>query len=90
MSAFDEIELLFGKLLLEVNAILSESELTEIRSFIDVGEYGLALQTAVDIFLEEGKTLTSKVISLMVQLATAMSMESEILELLSSAKKQEE
>ena len=75
MSGFDEIETLFAKLLVTAGHVLSESEVAEIRSFIDVGEYGLALETAVDIFVEEDKTASSEVVSLIEQLATAMSVE---------------
>lgn len=77
MSGFDEIEALFAKLLAAAEHVFSESELAEIRSFIDVGEYGLALETAIDIFAEEQKTAPNEVVSLIKQLATAMSMETE-------------
>ena len=75
MPGFDEIETLFANLLATAGHVLSESEVAEIRSFIDVGEYGVALETAVDIFVEEGKTASSEVVSLIEQLATAMSVE---------------
>lgn len=75
MSGFDEIETLFTKLLAAAGHVLSESELAEIRSFIDVGEYGIALETAVDIFVEEGKIAPHEVVSLIEQLSNAMSME---------------
>jgi hypothetical protein len=48
MPNFDEVESLFSQLLAAFGPGLSESEHAEIRSFIDVGEYGLALQTATD------------------------------------------
>lgn len=72
MSDFDEIEMLFAKLLVTVGHILSESELAEIRSFIDVGEYGVALETAVDIFVEERKPASREAVSLIEHLATKM------------------
>lgn len=79
MSDFDEIEALFAKLLAAAGHVLSKSELAEIRSFIDVGEYGLALETAVDIFVEEGKAAPPNVVSFIEQLAAAMSMEAKLL-----------
>jgi hypothetical protein len=77
MADFDKIEALFAELLLAAGPVLSQSK--HIREFIDVGEYGLALETAVDIFAEEGKTAPAEVVSLIEQLAAAMSMDSAIL-----------
>jgi hypothetical protein len=79
MADFDEIEALFAKLLAVADRVLSQSEQTEVRKFIDVGEYGLALETAVDIFVEEGKKPSADVVSLIEQLAKAMSMEPGVL-----------
>ena len=75
MSDFNEIESLFDKLLFSASHVLSKSEVAEINSFIDVGEYGIALETAVDIFVEEGKIAPDEVVSLVKQLAIAMSIE---------------
>jgi dihydroxyacetone kinase DhaKLM complex PTS-EIIA-like component DhaM len=55
MGELDKIEMLFKQLLTASGSVLSEAELDEIRHFVDVGEYGLALETAVDIFAEERK-----------------------------------
>lgn len=75
MSNFFEIEAMFARLLIAAGHVLSESELSEIRSFVDVREYGIALETAVDIFAEEGKVAPAEVVLLVEHLATAMSME---------------
>ena len=72
MSGFDEIELLFERLLSDLAAVFSERELSEVSRFIDHGEYGLALDTVVDIFVEEKKTATPKVVAVVSDLATAM------------------
>jgi hypothetical protein len=45
MGEFDKIEMLFKQLLTASGSVLSEAELDEIRHFVDVGEYGLALET---------------------------------------------
>jgi hypothetical protein len=87
MSDFDEIEALFAKLLITAGNVLSEFELDEIRAFIDVGEYGLALETTVDIFVEEGKTVSDEVVSLIEQLAAVMLMEPVHLILLKTRKR---
>lgn len=75
MKQFDEIELLFGDLLNASVPVLSDSELDEIRRYIDVGEYGLALESAVDIYSEERKIPSSDVVILIERLGEMMSMD---------------
>ncbi|MCK9609472.1 MAG: MafI family immunity protein [Methylomonas sp.] len=75
-SNFDEVELLLSKLLEAVTPVLSESECAEVQSFIDVGEYGLALETAVDIFVEEKKIASAGVVTLVSRLVDLMSLDS--------------
>jgi dihydroxyacetone kinase DhaKLM complex PTS-EIIA-like component DhaM len=77
MSNFDEIELLLFNLLTAGKAVLSESECAEIQRFIDVGEYGLALETAVDIYAEEKKIASAEVVVLIDHLAKAMAVDPE-------------
>jgi hypothetical protein len=72
MPDFAIIEALFNKLFLALRDVFSASEIAEIADFVDVGEYGLALDTAVDIFVEEGKVATDDVIVLAEALAVAM------------------
>lgn len=76
MSSFEEIELLFSKLLAAAVPVLSDSERAEVQKFIDVGEYGLALETAADIFGEENKVASADVVMLIGRLAEEMLMES--------------
>ena len=57
--------------------VFSDSERTEVQAFIDVGEYGLALETVACIYVEENKQPSHKVISLIEKLTNKMSMESE-------------
>ncbi len=75
-SNFDEVELLLSKLLEAAAPVLSESECAEVQSFIDVGEYGLALETAVDIFAEEKKIASAGVVTLISRLVDLMSLDS--------------
>ncbi|TXT29793.1 MAG: hypothetical protein FD131_2259 [Rhodocyclaceae bacterium] len=77
MSNFDVIESLFSELAIAAGSELSESERAEIQSFIDVGEYGVALETAVDIYAEEKKIPSAEVVTLIEKLALEMSMEPE-------------
>ena len=74
MSHFDDLELLLAKLL--TNCALSADEQGEVQHYIDVGEYGLALETAVAIYAEEKKNASPVVRDLIEQLAVAMEMDS--------------
>lgn len=76
MSNFDEIESLLSQLLIATAPVLSDAERDEVKRFVDVGEYGLALETAVAIYAEEEKMATAEVVNLIERLAAAMSMES--------------
>lgn len=75
MSNFEEIELLFTNLLTAAAPVLSDSERTEVQKFIDVGEYGLALETVADIYAEEKKIASANVVALFERLIGAMSIE---------------
>lgn len=72
ISDFAIVESLFGRLLSALNGVFSVSEIAEVSEFVDVGEYGPALDTAVDIFVEEGKVAEDELIVLVQSLATAM------------------
>lgn len=75
MSKFEQIELWFSELLTAAAPVLSNAEQEEIQRFIDVGEYGLALETAVDIYAEENKLASTEVMALIERLAEAMKLE---------------
>ena len=76
MSAgFEEIERLFSQLLAALQPIFSEAEQQEVRHFIDVGEYGLALETLVGIFAEEKKECAPAVRLQIADLAGRMSID---------------
>ncbi|MFJ4142714.1 MafI family immunity protein [Pseudomonas sp. NPDC089734] len=66
------VESLFRRLLPELDGVFSASEIAEVSSFVEVGEYGLALDTTIGIFIEEKKRAESNVIALVQSLATAM------------------
>lgn len=75
MSNFDEIESLLSQLLMAATPVLSDAERTEVQRFVDVGEYGLALETAAAIYSEQKKIATAEVVDLIERLAAAMSMD---------------
>jgi dihydroxyacetone kinase DhaKLM complex PTS-EIIA-like component DhaM len=78
MSDFTLIETMFTNLLNASKGELTEAEMDEVQSFIDVGEYGLALETAADIYAEEEKIPSADVVSLIERLAIAMSMKPDL------------
>lgn len=73
MTNFKMIELLFAELLSASQGVLSAPECEEVQEFIDVGEYGIALQTAAAIYVEEAKVPTADAVLLMERLAISMS-----------------
>jgi hypothetical protein len=75
MSNYDEIESLLSRLLMAAAPVLSDAERAEVQRFIDVGEYGLALETAAAIYSEEKKIATAEVVDLIERLALAMSVD---------------
>ena len=75
MADFDKIESLFAELRTATKSVLTDAEQSDIQDFVDAGEYGLALETAVDFYSQEGKTASPTVIDLIRQLAEAMSMD---------------
>lgn len=79
MRDFSEIEALFSQLLLASTPVLSGSERAEVQHFLDVGEYGLSLETAVGIYSEEKNVAPTEVVDLIKRLAMAMNMDPALL-----------
>ena len=77
---YRHIEELMVRLLTLLSADFIASEKGEIQEFIDVGEYGLALETLVDIVIEENKQISGKVVSFIYRLAELMQLDKENLE----------
>ena len=78
MSAdFQSIENLLFQLLASVDKTFDPKEKEEVQDFIDVGEYGLALETFVDIVVEENKKILEVDLDLIKKLAVEMSMDQE-------------
>jgi hypothetical protein len=50
-----KIESMFSELLDRPSSSLLADECAEVKEFIDVGEYGIALETLISIYLEERK-----------------------------------
>ena len=69
---YQNLENLLIRLLALLSEIFSNTEVKEVQEFIDVGEYGLALETLVDIVDEESKKITPEILNLVQQLAEVM------------------
>jgi hypothetical protein len=77
---FVEIERRLNALVRVLDAHLSADERHVIVEFIDVGEYGLALETIVDSLVQTEKTLPHVAFAEITTLAGRMSMESVLTE----------
>ena len=72
MQDFSTVESLFNRIFVALHDVFSASEMAEVREFFDAGEYGLALDTVIDIFVEGRKTAKNDVIALTEALAVAL------------------
>lgn len=77
MQNYNELDSMFETFLVQPGSALSDLERNEIREYVDVGEYGLALRTVVAIFDEEQKIPTNEERSLINRLAIAMSIDAD-------------
>ena len=58
----------------------TDSEKSEVQDFIDAGEYGLALETLVDIVTEENKQVSGESLALVCELADVMQLDKKVFE----------
>ena len=75
---YDELEAQLGSILLTLGSQLSFEESREVSHFLDVGEYGLALQTLTDLLIEERKKISIRTYNDVVSVAKHMGIEREI------------
>ena len=80
MTDYQAIEDLLVQLLYFQKNVFDESESSEVQEFIDVGEYGLALDTFMDIVTEESKMISQDTLDLAKQSAVAMELDGEAVE----------
>lgn len=69
---YQYVEELLVRLLNLLVTVFAKSELKEVQDFIDVGEYGLALEMLVDIVAEEDKKISGEALKLVKELSVAM------------------
>lgn len=72
MCDYDIIQNLFKDLIRQSEAIFSKDEIREVSEFVEVGEYGLALETYRDLAIEESKTLSVSAFAVLIDLAEKM------------------
>ena len=82
MNTYDYqyIEELLLRLLSLLLEVFADSEKDEVRDFIDAGEYGLALETLVDIVIEENKQIPGESLALVCELADVMQLDKKVFE----------
>jgi len=75
MVDYKVVENLLLRILSILVGVFSESEANEVTEFINAGEYGLALDTLIDIIDEESKSVPQEVVELAKQTAIAMNLD---------------
>jgi hypothetical protein len=76
--SYDAIEERLVQLLKEVTGSFTTDEAKEVSDFINVGEYGLALQTLIDIVLEEKKRISPCALQIIEELVMVMGIATEV------------
>lgn len=76
---FEKVEETFSALLADLSKALTASERLEVTRFIDVGEYGIALETLAAIIVEEGKTIPERSLDEILNLANMMGIRNAII-----------
>ena len=76
MKDFAVIEAKFRNLLDKLRSGFSALETGEVTTFLEAGEYGIALETLCSIIIEEKKSVTEEVYTLIDELGRQMEMDS--------------
>lgn len=75
MNTFAETEASIRHLLQYLKPSFTDSEIAEVCQFLDVGEYGVALETLLFIATEEKKAISSKQYDLIDEIGRRMHMD---------------
>lgn len=75
---FDKLEKQFGKLLGLLQPSLDASEKKEIREYINVNEFGVALEALVDILVVKGRALEKEPCTLLHKMANSLGLKGEV------------
>ncbi|MCL2896125.1 MafI family immunity protein [Brenneria tiliae] len=76
---YQEIEKNFSELIISLSKAFTPEEINEITEFIDHGEYGLALDTVIDIITEEDKEISHDNFNIIVKLSNIMDLETDVI-----------
>ncbi|KGD63327.1 isoleucyl-tRNA synthetase [Alcanivorax nanhaiticus] len=79
-NEYRKIESTLELLLMALSDSFSECESIEVQEFIDAGEYGIALQTLIDIIEEESKSISKEALLLAKKAGECMNMDSNTIE----------
>ena len=77
---YEHVEELLLRLLGSLSEVFADSEKAEVQDFVDAGEYGLALETLIDIVVEEDKRLRSDCLKLVHELSESMQLDTKALD----------
>lgn len=69
---YQDVEENFGNLISLLNKSFISKEIDEIKDFVDYGEYGLALDTLIDIIKEENKEINNDIFQYIAKLSNLM------------------
>jgi hypothetical protein len=75
---YDDLEAQLGSILHTLGSQLSPQESRQVGHFLEVGEYGLTLQTLADLLIEERKKISISTYNDVVGVAKRMGIEREI------------
>ncbi|MCO6517995.1 MAG: MafI family immunity protein [Snodgrassella sp.] len=76
---YQEVEENFGNLISLLNKSFISKEIDEIKDFVDYGEYGLALDTLIDIIKEENKEINNGIFQYIAELSNLMEQNMEVI-----------
>jgi hypothetical protein len=89
MHNYTLLETKLSALLDSLKEVFTPSEISEVRQFLEAGEYGLALETTCGIIAEEQKQVGNQVLEQIRELSDLMRLDSEIVSaVISTAGKQ--
>ncbi|MCO6506328.1 MAG: MafI family immunity protein [Snodgrassella sp.] len=76
---YQDVEENFGNLISLLNKSFISKEIDEIKDFVDYGEYGLALDTLIDIIKEENKEINNGIFQYIAELSNLMEQNMEVI-----------
>ncbi|NUE79799.1 MafI family immunity protein [Snodgrassella alvi] len=76
---YQEVEENFCSLISLLNKCFTSKEIDEIKDFVDYGEYGLALDTLIDIIKEENKEINNDIFQYIAKLSNLMEQNMEVI-----------